>query len=54
MGWCFANGKRSVLDIRDAVSAEFGGIDVKLFLAVFDDLVKSGDFELIQKIAAIS
>ena len=45
----FANGKRSVLDIRDAVSAEFGGIDVKLFLAVFDDLVKSGDFELIQK-----
>lgn len=45
----FANGKRSVLDIRDAVSAEFGGIDVKLFLAVFDDLVKSGDFELLQK-----
>ena len=45
----FANGKRSVLDIRDAVSAEFGGIDVKLFLAAFDDLVKSGDFELIQK-----
>lgn len=45
----FANGKRSVLDIRDAVSAEFGGIDVKLFLAVFDDLAKSGDFELVQK-----
>lgn len=45
----FVNGKRTVLDIRDAVSAEFGAIDAKLFLAAFDDAVKSGDFELVQK-----
>ncbi len=45
----FANGKRSVLDIRDAVSAEFGSIDIQLFLAAFEELSKSGDFELVQK-----
>ena len=44
----FANGKRSVLDIRDAVSSEFGSIDIQLFLAAFEELSKSGDFELVQ------
>ena len=45
----FANGKRSILDIRDAVSSEFGAIDVTLFLAAFEELSKSGDFELVKK-----
>jgi hypothetical protein len=45
----FANGKRSILDIRDHVAAEFGALDTKLFIEYFRGLEKSGDFELKSK-----
>ncbi len=42
----FADGKRSILDIRDAVSAEFGPIDAAKFVGFFRELEKSGEFSL--------
>jgi aminopeptidase YwaD len=45
----FADGKRSILDIRDAVSAEFGPQDTAKFIEFFRDLEKSGQFEIVQK-----
>jgi aminopeptidase YwaD len=45
----FADGKRSILDIRDAVSAEFGPQDAAKFIEFFRDLEKSGQFEIVQK-----
>jgi aminopeptidase YwaD len=42
----FADGKRSVLDIRDAVSAEFEPLETASVLAFFRQLEKSGEFEL--------
>jgi aminopeptidase YwaD len=42
----FADGKRTILDVRDAVSAEFGAMDVKLFLDYFKEQEKSGIFAL--------
>ncbi|MEO8026143.1 MAG: M28 family peptidase [Bryobacteraceae bacterium] len=42
----FADGKRSILEIRDHVSSEFGAMDSKLFIDYFQDLAKKGDFEL--------
>lgn len=40
----FADGKRSILDIRDAVSAEFGPQNTKSFLDFFRALEKTGEF----------
>jgi hypothetical protein len=45
----FADGKRSVLDIADAVSSEFGAMDVKLFLDYFKEQAKSKSLDLISK-----
>jgi aminopeptidase YwaD len=45
----FADGKRSILDIRDAVSAEFFPIDAAKFIQYFRDLEKQGQFEIVQK-----
>ena len=38
----FADGSRSILDIRDAISAELGAIDVKTVETFFRDLEKTG------------
>jgi len=45
----FADGRRSILDIRDAVSAEFGPLDTAKFLQFFRQLEKTGEFALEQK-----
>jgi hypothetical protein len=45
----FADGRRSVLDIADAVSSEFGAIDVKLFLDYFKEQAKGDSLELKQR-----
>jgi len=42
----FANGKRSVLDIRNAVSAEFGPSDIGGVMDFFKNAEKTGEFEL--------
>lgn len=42
----FADGHRSILDIRDAVTAEFGPQDTGKFIDFFKGLEKSGEFEL--------
>jgi hypothetical protein len=42
----FANGKRSVLDIRNALVAEFGMVDISSVMAFFKTAEKSGEFEL--------
>ena len=42
----FANGQRSVLDIRDAISAEFGPVDTEKVTAFFRGLEKTGEFQL--------
>jgi len=42
----FADGKRTILDIRDAVSAEFGPLDTAKFVEFFRQLEKSGEFAL--------
>ena len=42
----FADGKRTVLDIRNALSAEYGPQDTAKVLAFFEGLVKTGEFEL--------
>jgi aminopeptidase YwaD len=45
----FADGKRSILDIRDAVSAEFGPLDAAKFVEFFRQLEKTGEFALNSK-----
>lgn len=45
----FADGKRSILDIRDAVSAEFGPQDTGKFIEFFRGLEKAGQFEIVQR-----
>jgi aminopeptidase YwaD len=45
----FADGKRSILDIRDAVSAEFFPLDTAKFIELFRGLEKSGEFEITQR-----
>jgi len=45
----FADGKRSILDIRDAVSAEFFPLDTGKFIELFQSLEKSGQFEIVRK-----
>lgn len=42
----FADGKRTVLDIADAVSSEFGAMEVKLFLDYFKEQAKNKALEL--------
>ena len=44
----FANGKRSILDIRNALSAEYGPQDLARVTAFFKGLEKTGEVELIQ------
>jgi hypothetical protein len=45
----FADGKRSVLDIRDAVSAKFGTQDSAKFIEYFKARKKSAALELLTK-----
>jgi aminopeptidase YwaD len=45
----FADGKRSILDIRDAVSAEFGPQDAGKFIQFFREAEKAGTFEIVAK-----
>ena len=45
----FADGKRSVLDIRNALSAEYGPQPVAKVVAFFEGLVKTGEFALKQQ-----
>ncbi len=42
----FADGKRSVLDIRNALSAEYGPQDLAKVLAFFETNAKTGEFQL--------
>ena len=42
----FANGKRTVVDIRDALSAEYGAQPVAKVLEFFRGLEMTGEFEL--------
>jgi len=48
----FADGKRSVLDIRHAVSVEYGPQEIGKVLAFFRELEKAGEFELREKAPA--
>ena len=46
----FADGKRSILDIRDAVSAEFGIVqELSRFVEYFKAQEKAGRVELVTK-----
>jgi Zn-dependent M28 family amino/carboxypeptidase len=45
----FADGKRSILDIRNAVSAEYGPLDLARVNQFFENLAKSGEFELTRR-----
>ena len=45
----FADGKRTILEIRDAVSAEFFPIEAGKFIELFHELEKQGQFEIVQK-----
>jgi hypothetical protein len=42
----FVNGKRSVLDIRNALVAEFGTVDISSVMEFFKNAEKAGEFEL--------
>jgi len=42
----FADGKRSVLEIKNALSAEYGPQETAKVLAFFEELAKTGEFEL--------
>ncbi|HXJ39721.1 MAG TPA: M28 family peptidase, partial [Bryobacteraceae bacterium] len=44
----FADGKRSILDIRNALSAEYGPQDVARVIAFFEGTAKAGEFELVE------
>ena len=45
----FADGKRTILEIRDAVSAEFFPIEAGKFIQYFRELEKQGEFEIVKK-----
>lgn len=45
----FADGVRSILDIRDAISAEFGPQDTAKYIEFFRGLEKNGEFELVTR-----
>ena len=45
----FADGKRSVFDIRNALSAEYGPQPMAKVIAFFEGLVKTGEFALKQQ-----
>ena len=45
----FADGTRSVLDIRDAISAELGPIDVQKVTEFFRDLQQTGKWSIAEK-----
>ena len=42
----FADGSRSVLDIRDAISAELGPVKVEVVEKFFRDLERAGKWSL--------
>ena len=42
----FADGKRTILDIRNALSAEYAPQDIAKVLAFFDATAKTGEFDL--------
>jgi aminopeptidase YwaD len=42
----FANSRRTVLDIRNALSAEYGPQEIAKVLAFFESAAKTGEFEL--------
>ncbi len=48
----FADGRRTVLDIRNALSAEYGPQPVAKVLAFFEGVAKTGEFELRETTAA--
>ena len=48
----FADGSRSILDIRDAISAELGPIPVGKVVQFFRDLEKTGKWETVQRSSA--
>ena len=48
----FANGKRSILEIRDALAAEYGPQPIAKTLEFFRGLEKTGEFELHQASAS--
>src|SRR5262249_11734028 len=45
----FADGKRSILEIRDALSAEYGQKTLESVLTFFQGLEKTGEFALTQR-----
>ena len=45
----FANGQRSILDIRNALSAEYGPQDLAKVMDFFKGLEKTGEFALTQR-----
>jgi len=45
--WSFANGKRSIAEIADAVTFEYGPITPEIVLEIFKDLEKIGYVELV-------
>ena len=42
----FADGKRSVLDIRNALTAEYGPQAIEKVTAFFEGLGKTGEFQI--------
>src|SRR5262249_36193639 len=50
----FANGKRSVLDIRNALAAEYGPIELNRVMDFFKNAEKTGEFELTKRTSASS
>ena len=44
--WSFADGKRSIAEIADAVSFEYGPISLEIMLEIFKDLEEHGYVEL--------
>ncbi len=45
----FADGKRSVLDIRNALSAEYGPQPIQRVISFFESAAKTGEFEIKQQ-----
>jgi hypothetical protein len=45
----FADGTRSILEIRDAISAELGPVPVRTVVQFFRDLEKTGKWETLQR-----
>ena len=45
----FANGRSTILEIYDAVRAEYGLLDLACVIQFFETAEKSGEFELIRR-----